>query len=334
MKTLYCLSLTALAIAWAYLTAPLKKAGDFYRMKEPMAGGDQVPNHFARKFDDDVKLVSQQKQSRLEGTVIADYEVVGMSKSFDTIGASEAQVVTGRNQDVQYNNSAHGRRWIDLSDYDWADYVDSFDKLKVLEDPTNKYLAAGIGAMNRAKDRVIITAIFGSARETTVSGATETSSLSALGSGQKIVNGGTNITMAKLRSGIELLNAAESGSPEEGGERTFLYTANQLTKLMADSTLTSSDYNTLKALQDYKVDFFMGLRWIRTELLPKSGNIRSCAIYAREGVGLGVGSTTKTDVSQRKDKRGQPWQVYLLQSIGAVRGKDNCVVQIDCDETA
>lgn len=300
---------------------------------DPCAGND--PSHlFVKKFDDDIKEACQQRQSRLEGTTVADYAVVGTSRSFDGIGTSEAQVVTGRNQDIQYNNTPVSRRWIDLTDYDWADFLDSFDKLKLLNDPTNKYTKAGINAMNRSKDRVIVTALFGNARSTTVAGATETSTLIALPAEQKILNGGTNISMAKLRLGLELMNAAEAGSPEEGGERFFLYTANQLTKLMADSTLTSSDYNTLKALQDYKVDMFMGMKWIRTELLPKSGNIRSCAIYAKEGVGLGVGADTKTDVSQAKEKRGQPWRVYVMQSIGAVRGEDKCVVQIDCDETA
>lgn len=302
--------------------------------KFDLCAGNDPSNHYVKKFDDDIKEASQQRKSRLEGTVLVDNAVVGTSKSFDTVGTSEAQVVTGRNQDIQYNNLTLGRRWIDLTDYDFADYLDSFDKLKLLNDPTNKYTAAGINAMNRAKDRVIVTAIFGNARETTVQGATETSSLIALGSGQKIVNGGTNITMAKLRTGLEILNVAEAGSPEEGGERFFLYTANQLTKLMADSTLTSADYNTLKALMDYKVDSFMGMNWIRTELLPKSGNIRSCAIYAKEGIGLGIGANVTTNVSQATEKRGQPWRVYVMQSIGAVRGKDNCVVQIDCDETA
>lgn len=304
--------------------------------RDPCPGNDTIPNHYVRKFDDDVKLVSQQKRSRLEGTVLVDYEVTGTSKSFDTIGTSEAQLVTGRFQDIQYNGPQNGRRWIDLSDYDWPDYVDSFDKLKILEDPTNKHVITGVSAMNRKRDGVIIAALFGNARETTVTGITEASSLIALPAAQKIANGGTNISMAKIRSGLELLDAAESGSPEEGGERFFVYTSNQLAKLMADATLTSSDYNTLKALQNYSMTdrMFMGMTWIRSELLPKTGNIRSAAIYAKEGVALGVGLNTTTSIDKLVNKRGQPYQIYIKQSLGAVRGKDNCVVQIDCDETA
>lgn len=306
----------------------------FILKRDLLAAGDQVPNHYVNKFDDDLKLAVQQTTSRLEETVTTDYGVVGASKSFDILGSSESQAVTGRNQDRQQNNTPTTRRWIDLADYDWDDYIDGFDKLKLLMDPTNKYVTLATAAHNRAKDRVIITALFGSARETTVSGTTVTSTLQALPAAQKIVNGGSNITMAKLRSAIEILNAAEAGSPEEGGERTFVFTSNQLTKLMADPTLTSADYNTLQALQDFKVDYFMGMKWKRIEGLPKTGNIRSCGIYTKDGNALGVGMNITNDVSVNKAKRGFPITVYSMMSLGAVRGQDKCVVQIDCDETA
>lgn len=301
---------------------------------DPRAAGVDVPNHYVNKYDDDLKLAVQQTKSRLEDRVTADYGVVGASKSFDVLGTSESQPVTGRNQDRQSNNTPTNRRWIDMADYDWDDYIDGFDKLKILLDPTNKYVTLATSAHNRAKDRVIITAMFGSARETTVAGTAVTSTLTALPAAQKIVNAATNISMAKLRSAIEILNAAEAGSPEEGGERTFVFTSNQLTKLMADSTLTSSDYNTLQALQDYKVDQFMGMKWVRSESLPKTGNIRSCGIFVMDCMGLGVGQNVTNDVSIDKTKRGFPIKVYSMMSLGAVRGQDKGVVQIDCDETA
>lgn len=336
MKTLSSISLCFrifFAVIWAYAADMFRIATPF-RKFDPAACGDTVPNHYVNKYDDDLKLAVQQTKSRLEETVTADYGVVGASKSFDLLGSSESQPVTGRNQDRQSNNTAASRRWIDLGDYDWDDFIDGFDKLKVLLDPTNKYVALATAAHNRAKDRVIITAMFGNARETTVSGTAVTSTLVALPAAQKIVNNGSNITMAKLRSAIELLNASEAGSPEEGGERTFVFTSNQLTKLMADPTLTSADYNTLQALQDYKVDFFMGMKWKRIELLPKTGNIRSCGIYTKDGMGLGVGMNITNDVSVNKAKRGFPITVYSMMSLGAVRGQDKCVVQIDCDESA
>jgi hypothetical protein len=300
---------------------------------DPCAGDENTINHFVNKFDDDLKLLYQQKQSRLETRVTADYSVVGMSKSFDTLGQSEMNLVTGQNQDHQSANLAAGRRWIDLADYDWHDFVNSFDKLKVLEDPTNKYTQAALAAANRTKDRLIVNALGANARQTTGAGNSVVTTYEALPAAQKVLHAGTNITMAKVRTAIEILNAAEAGSIEEGGERTFVYTASQLTVLMADTTVTSADYNTLRALQNFQVDQFLGMKWVRLELLPKSAtNVRSCYIFTKDAVGLGIGEDIKTDISQRKDKRGMPWQVYAMLSGGAVRGQDKGVVEIQCQE--
>jgi hypothetical protein len=319
-----------LAVAW--LKARLSPATLPLRYRDPLTGNDNTLNHYVNKFDDDIQLVFQQKTSRLEGTVTADYDVVGMSKSFDTLGQSEMNLVTGSNQDHLSASTTAGRRWIDMADYDWQDFVNTFDKLKVLEDPTNKYVQAALGAANRTKDRLIISALGGNARDTTGAGNNVVTTYAALPSGQKILHAGTNITMAKVRAGIEIMNANEAGSPEEGGTRTFTYTASQLTILMADTTVSSSDYNTMSALQNFTVDQFMGMTWKRMELLPKTALIRSCYIYSKDAVGLGIGADVKTSVSQRMDKRGLPWQVYAMISGGAVRGQDKGVVEIQCQE--
>lgn len=299
---------------------------------DPRAAGDQVPNHFVNKYADDVQLQMQQTTSRLEGYATIHEGVVGSSESCDNLGTSESEEVTTRFQDMQSKNTAHVRRWIDLRDFDWFDYIDGFDKLKVLNDPTNKYVLLAVAAHNRRKDRLIIEAALGSVREQVGDGSKGTSQYAALPSAQKILHGGTNISMAKIRSALELMNAAEAASPEEGGERIFAYTANQLTILMADATLTSSDYNSLKALQNYQVDQFMGMTWKRTEIMPKSGTTRSCCIFGKGYVHLGIGQNIINDISVDKSKRGHPIRVYSMMSMGAARSEDKGVVEIQCTE--
>ena len=322
-----------LAVAVAYLKGWLAPpAPRIYR--DPCAGNENTINHYVNKFDDDLKLAFQQKESRLEGHVTVDASVVGQSKSFDTLGQSEMQLVTGQNQDHQSAGTPSTRRWIDLAEYDWHDFVSSFDKLKVLEDPTNKYVRLAVAAGNRAKDRIIINAIGGSARQTTGAGNSVVSSYVALPAAQKVLHGGTNITLAKITAGLEILLAAEVADPEDdGGEITFAYTASQLTVLMNDTKITSADYNSLRALQDYKVNRFLGMTWKRVELLPKTAaSVRSNYIFAKQAIGMGVGEDVRTDISQRRDKRGLPWQVYAWLSAGAVRGFDDGVVEIQCQE--
>lgn len=291
--------------------------------------GSSIPDHFVNKYDADVKLVAQQKKSRLQETVTLESGIVGASKSVDRYGTTEANEITDRHGDTKISEIPHIRRWIDLRDYDHATLLDEADSYKILENPTNKYTQGAVAAMNRRKDKIVIAALNGNARKVD-------NTFAALPAGQIILNGGTNISLAKLRVAIEILNANEADPPEEaesGAMRTFAYTAKMLTKLMADSTLTSSDYNTLKALQDYKVDYFMGLKWVRVEALPKAGNIRSGFVYGKSYMKLGIGKDIVNNVAPRPDKR-MATQTYTRMSLGAVRVEDEGVVQIDCDETA
>ncbi|HEY6872784.1 MAG TPA: phage capsid protein [Geobacteraceae bacterium] len=333
MKTLKNLTLPfriLLAVITAYVLSWLMPRRGLYL--DPQAGDDNTLNHYVNKWDDDIKMVFQQKTSRLEQTVTADYSVIGYAKSFDTLGQADMQPVETRNEDIRPLNLAAGRRWIDLSDFDWPDYIDSFDKLKVLEDPTNKYVQAGTAAANRRKDKTIIDAALGSARNTTGFGANIVTTMVALPDTQTILHGGTNISIAKLRAAKEILDTVEAGT-EEGEERTFVYTANQLNVLLDDNKLTSHDWNNVKALVDGSVDYYLGFNWKRVQSLPKdAGGVRTNLIYVKSAVGLAVGEDVSTDVSQRKDKRGMPWQVYIKMSLGAVRGQDIGVVAIQCQE--
>ncbi len=290
-------------------------------------GESTIPNHFVTKYDDDVRLVAQQKKSRLEDTVIVKDGIVGSSESTDRYGQTEAQEITDRHGDTKNIEVPHIRRYIDLRDYNHPTLLDKTDTLKVLEDPTNKYVQGSVAAMNRRKDKIIIAALNGSARNVD-------NTLVALPAEQIILDGGTNISMAKLRAAIEILNENEADSPEEdGNQRTFVYTAKMLTELMEDSTLTSADYNTMRALQDYKVDYFLGMVWKRVEFLPKSGDIRSGFIYGKSYMQLGIGQNIKNDIAKRPDKNFAV-QTYTEMSLGAVRVEDEGVVEIQCDETA
>jgi len=299
---------------------------------DPMARDDStIPNHYVTKFDDDVRLVAGQKKSRLEESVTVHDGIVGASKSVDRYGQTEAQEIVDRHGDTKTIEVPHLRRYIDLRDYNHPTLLDKADSLKVLDNPTNKYVMGSVAAMNRKKDKVIIAALNGNARSVDAAAP-----LVALPASQIILNGGTNISMAKIRTAIEILNANEADSPEEDGAvRTFVYTAKMLTVLMADTTLTSADYNTLKALQDYSMTdrTFMGLLWKRVEFLPISGNIRSAFIFGKSYMAMGIGENIINKVSERPDKN-HAIQTYTEMSIGAVRVEDEGVVQIDCDETA
>lgn len=281
----------------------------------------QITEAFIEQYSANFLTLAQQKESRLEGCVTIESGIVGASKAVERIGASDAYSITTRHGDTQYVETPHSRRWLDLADYGWADLVDEMDKIKALIDPTSPYLMAGVQALNRKKDDVIISALGAAAR--TGTGTT------AFPSAQQIVHGSAGMTVAKLRSAKQLLDEAEV----DDMDRFIIMTAEQINNLLGDSTVTSADYNTVKALVNGELNSFMGFNFIRSERLPKASTTRSCYAFHKSGLTLGIGKdiVTSIDILPTKNMSAQ---VYARMSLGAVRLEEARVVEVQCTETA
>lgn len=283
-----------------------------------------IPQNHVQQFKDNVIMLAQQKGSRLRATVRDDGDIVGDRVYFDRIGATAAQKVTTRHGDTPLMNTPHSRRMAPMFDYDWGDLVDKTDKLKTLYDPTNKYSMAAQMALGRSMDDEIIGALGGSAAE-----GVDGSSSIALPSSQKVLAAAGGLTKAKLISSKELLDAAEV---DDDVERFIVTTARQISNLLNDTEITSSDYNTVKALVQGQIDTFMGFTFKRTErLLTDGSGDRLCYAYAATAVGLGVPQDIEVDIGPRRDKRNAT-QVYACMGLGAVRVEDVQVVEIACVE--
>ncbi len=284
----------------------------------------QITEAFVQQYSANFMTLAQQKESRLEMCVNVESGIVGASKAIERIGAADAYQLTSRHADTTYVDTPHSRRWLDLYDYAWSDLVDEMDKIKMLTDPTSPYLQAGVMALNRKKDDVIIAAMGAAAR--TGSGTT------VFKSGNKIANGNTGMTVAKLITAKQLLDEAEVGDDEP---RFIVTTSEQISDLLSISSglmPSSADYNTVRALVAGEIDTYLGFKFIRSERLPKASTIRSCYAFTRNAMTLGIGKdiTTSIDVLPTKN---QSVQVYARMSLGAVMMEEERIVQIACVET-
>ena len=102
--------------------------------------------------------------------------------------------------------------------------------------------------------------------------------------------------------------------------------------MLGDTNVTSADFNSVRALVTGELDTFMGFKFIVSNRLAKSGNIRSCFAWAEDGLLLGVGKDATARIEERADK-GYATQVYYCMSISSTRMEEEKVVQIDCDES-
>lgn len=284
----------------------------------------EVTSAFVQQYSANVQMLSQQKGSLLRDAVRTE-SMTGKNAFFDQVGKATAQKRTTRHADTPQIDTPHARRRVTLVDYEYADLIDEQDKVKMLIDPTSAYAQAAAFALGRAMDDEIISAALGTAF-TGETGSTST----ALPAGQQIANGGADLTVAKLRTAKKTLDLA---SVDPSIPRYIAVGPDQIEALLGDTNVTSSDFNTVKALVQGEVNQFMGFNFITSNRLSKAGNIRSCFAWAEDGLALAIGKDVMARIDERSDK-GYATQVYYCMSIGSTRMEEEKVVQIDCDESA
>lgn len=273
------------------------------------------------QYKSNVIHLAEQQGSRLRGSV-TEQSVTGEKYHFERVGNVAAVEKTTRHTNTPVLDVPHSRRTGDMKDYQWADMIDVEDIYRILIDPKSAYVKAGANAMGQKMDDLIIAAATGNA----VDGA---GSNVALPSGQKIAHGSAGLTLAKLLTAREIMDANDI-DPDE--ERCLVVTAKQVTDLLNTTEVKSADYNTVKALAQGQVDTFMGFKFVRSQRLALASTTRTCFAFTPSAIGLGVGADVSTKVDQRPDK-SYAWQVYLAFTAGATRIEDEKVVQIDCTES-
>ncbi len=290
-----------------------------------------VTESMVQQYGANYRLLAQQRTSRFASFCQMEPGIVGQSKSTERLGKTDAYDINTRHGDTRYVDTPHSRRWLDLQDKGWADLVDELDKIRLLADPTSPYVRLAVAALNRAKDDIILAAARGSARSNTAA--------VVLPAGQKIAEGGTGLTLAKLLAAKELLDAAEidaeqdtdGQAPGMQAQRVIAVSAKQLTNLLGTTEIKSIDYNNVKALVQGQVDTFLGFKFVRTERLAKTGTSRFVTAWSRGCVALGIGADIRTSIDPLPTKNYSV-QVYARESIGATRLEDEGVVEIACFE--
>ena len=293
---------------------------------------DNIASVYAVQYGTNISLLLQQKGSKLRGAVQTGSYKGKQSEVVTQYGATSARAVSTRYQPVVPVNTPNNRRWVFPEDYDWADLIDNFDKLRLLADPQSAYSQNGLYAMGRAIDDVIISGIFG-ANKTGEAGGTTTNFDTA--NQQVAVNyaaaGNVGLTVDKLREARRILMENEVDLDAEPAYCAI--SAEQHDDLLGQLQVTNADFNTdAPVLQDGKVTRFLGINFIHTERLPTSSGFRRCPVWVPSGVHLGMWNDIASNVTQRRDLSSHPFQVYLMGTFGATRTEEKKVVDILCAE--
>jgi hypothetical protein len=287
----------------------------------------QITTSFVEQYSSNVSMLSQQMGSKLRGSVDVE-NINGKNAFFDQVGVTAAQLRTSRHGDTPQIDTPHSRRRLSLADYEWADLVDDVDKVRMLVDPTSSYAKAAAAAMNRAMDDVIITS-FNASVATGVAGGAST----ALPSTQKTATSDQSdgLTIAKLLSAKKIL---DNNDVDPSLKRYIVCGPQQISDLLGTTSVTSADFNTVRALSTGEVNSFLGFEFIMSTRLNKDATNttdRLVFAYTEDAIKLGIGKDIGAKISERADK-SYSTQVYYCMTLGAVRMEEKKVVQIPCHE--
>lgn len=289
--------------------------------------GVNVPEHFYTQFATIIKLKLQQP-GRLRDTVTVGTHSGEKASPVDQVGAIEMQEVTGRFKPMGRVDSPLDRRWVYPTGYDLPQLIDTFDKLQLLLDPTSTYVANAMMAAERTFDRLILAAARGT-NKTGKEGQTST----VLPNAQKIgvafgASGNVGLTAEKIIEGKTRLMEA---NVDLDNDPIYLpIGARQHGNLLREIRIVSKDFNDEPVLVEGKVKRWLGVNFIHTELNEVAGGNIMLPMYAKSGMHLGIWEDIMTDVDQRKDLQGLPFQAYVKLMAGATRTEEKKIIEIAC----
>lgn len=201
-----------------------------------------------------------------------------------------------------------------LQDWEAFDYVDKFDVLKFNFSEAKELAEVASDALGLRMDQIVIDAIAAGYDS----------------SNMKFGTTNTALTVATLKSGVMALR--KNGVPN--ANLTFIHSVQQLSDLLDTTAVTSSDYNSVKALVQGEVDTFLGVKFIciadnRTEgglPLANAGVDVIGFVYHKDAVGFALGQNIETEMSWEATKRA--WLVGGDFSAGAVVIDDKGIVGV------
>jgi hypothetical protein len=277
-----------------------------------------LSNAFVTLFDAEVKQAYQGK-AQLVGAVRARRGVEGATVKFPKVGRGVATPRIAQT-DVTPLNVGFNSVTLNLSDWNAAEYSDIFSQAKVNFDERQELVQVVAAAMGRRQDQLILDALAASSTSLTVANS--------------IGGATTNLNVAKLREAKRLLD--KNNVPFDG--RHIIVHANGISSLLSETAVTSSDFNTVKALVQGEINTFLGFQFHvlgdRSEGgLAIDGSLdRTCFAFHSAAIGYGEGIGMRTEINYIPEKTS--WLVNEVFSAGAIAIDAEGIVSITCRETA
>lgn len=293
-------------------------------------------------YSNTLALAVQQKTSRIwdyceEHDVNADDGL-----SFDEMAANAAPTAIGKTANrfdaMQIKELSIVRRWLQTSKWDDVRHWVSWDETKTLTNVTSPVIQSFRQSFNRLKDKIVIDAMFGAAkRGMDKPGDDDDAVFDATNQvvAVNVVNSGsatnTGLNRAKLNQAWAILVGNEVIGDDGDGEEVHCAIARkQLEELLIDDKVTDRQFLLGQFNQTGQLRYLNIMFHNYQSLLKDGSSYYRVPMWVKSGIRRGVTKDLTTDLSQRRDIRGLPWQAYAWAEIGAARTDEKKIVEIKC----
>ena len=266
------------------------------------------------EFDALVKIEYRSRGFLLRDCIRLRTDIIGNTCQFRRVGQVIANQVAYQNT-IAIQDPGFAAATATLLKYAAGTAVDEIQDLTVNFDSKRELAMVVAMAVGRRSDQILIDAFNANP-------------------GQTILNGGTNVTYAKLRQLMQFFE--ENAVPIE--ERYFAMSGNGLRALMADDHIVSRFFTSNDAVAtgtlNYRDLMSMNIRIIPTMTeggLPLAANIRRNFAWHKMSTGMAIGQDLRTEINYLP--RETSWFVNGIFFAGAVVIDNRGVFRVDSDET-
>ena len=238
---------------------------------------------FVTLFDAEVKQAYQGK-AVMVGATRQRRGVEGNTVKFPKVGKGVATLRVPQT-DVVPLNTDFSQVTATMEDWNAAEYSDIFMQQKVNFEERSELVQVVANAIGRRQDQLILDALLA-------------------GKGSTVGHGSADLTVAKLRAAKKTLDT--NNVPPE--DRHMIIHANNLSSLLSETSVTSADFNTVRALVSGELDTFLGFKFHtigdRTEggLEINASSHRKCLAFHKDAIGYAEGIGPKTEINYVPEK--------------------------------
>ncbi len=267
---------------------------------------------FVTLFEAEVKQAYQGKAALVEATR-QRRGVEGNIVKFPKVGKGVATLRVPQT-DVVPLNTDFSQVTATMQDWNAAEYSDIFMQQKVNFEERQELVQVVANAIGRRQDQLILDALLA-------------------GKGSTVAHGGTNLTVAKLRDTKKTMDT--NNVPPE--DRHMIIHANNLSNLLGETSVTSADFNTVRALVSGELDTFLGFKFHtlgdRTEggISIDGSSIRSCLAFHKTAIGYGEGIGPKTEINYVPEKTSHLVNAMLSACSTAIDGEG--IIEVQANES-